>query len=129
MLYMQTLAETRARVLNFQAARTGNSDVTHMKRQIADFLGELAEEMGWAPQAPEPRITPPRLPASPSTTPRAPRQDDTLRSEVTRLRGTVEHLSSEITNLRAEMARLRNLPAPPDAFEAAVPEVASAPRE
>ena len=123
-----------------------------MKKQIADFLGELAEEMGWSPEPGEPRITqptskparpvapatdrvqsaaPPPLAApaaptanAPSTAPagRAPSQFearthrmDLIETQVKQLRRTVEHLASEITNLRTEMARLRHMPAPPDA--------------
>ena len=49
---------------------------------------------------------------------------DLIETQVKQLRRTVEHLASEITNLRTEMARLRHMPAPPDAADAAGQEAA-----
>ncbi len=99
-----------------------------MKRQIAEFLGELAEEMGWEPELEDQRVrlepqttTPVGIlnvrsktnPEPPARTRVASSPPD-LNTEVRHLRSSLNHLSSEVTHLRAEMARLKKLPAPPD---------------
>ena len=99
-----------------------------MKRQIAEFLGELAEELGWEPELEDQRVrlepqtttpvgilnissrTEPELPARTRVASSPP----DLNTEVRHLRSSLNHLSSEVTHLRAEMARLKKLPAPPD---------------
>ena len=91
-----------------------------MKQQIASFLGELAEELGWAPELDdEIRIkgetTEPAYQtdhADQRTSSRASR----LARDLRQLREKLEHLSSEVTELRAQLARMRGVPTPPDAL-------------
>ena len=97
-----------------------------MKRQIAEFLGELAEELGWEPELEdqrvrlEPETTTPvgilkiRSEPEPPARTRVASSPPDLNTEVRHLRSSLNHLSSEVTHLRAEMARLKKLPAPPD---------------
>ena len=97
-----------------------------MKRQIAVFLGELAEELGWEPELEdqrvrlEPETTTPvgilkiRSEPEPPARTRVASSPPDLNTEVRHLRSSLNHLSSEVTHLRAEMARLKKLPAPPD---------------
>ena len=97
-----------------------------MKRQIAEFLGELAEELGWEPELEdqrvrlEPETTTPvgilkiRSEPEPPARSRVASSPPDLNTEVRHLRSSLNHLSSEVTHLRAEMARLKKLPAPPD---------------
>ena len=97
-----------------------------MKRQIAVFLGELAEELGWEPELEdqrvrlEPETTTPvgilkiRSEPEPPARTRVASSPPDLNTEVRHLRSSLNHLSSEVTHLRAEMARLKELPAPPD---------------
>ena len=94
-----------------------------MRQQIAGFLGELAEELGWAPDLDHARVKPetsrPERPKKSAVIMPDP-QDlrslatpvDRLRAELDQLHSTVKHLGSEIIQLRAQM---RRLPAPPDA--------------
>ena len=98
-----------------------------MKRHIAEFLGELAEELGWEPELNDHRVRDEHhevIPTSIQTfqqdsrsapPPRARPTSADLDAEVRHLRSSLDHLSSEVTYLRAEVARLKNLPAPPDA--------------
>ena len=106
-----------------------------MKQQIAGFLGELAEELGWAPDLDQARVRPemsqpeqPQTPAVPAPDPRDLRSLTTpverMRGELQQLRATVKHLGSEVTQLRAQMAHLRRLPVPPDADDPDVAEAA-----
>ena len=106
-----------------------------MKQQIAGFLGELAEELGWAPDLDQARVRPemsqpkrPQTPAVPAPDPRDLRSLATpverMRGELEQLRATVKHLGSEVTQLRAQMAHLRRLPVPPDADDPDVAEAA-----
>lgn len=100
-----------------------------MKQQIAGFLGELAEELGWTPELEDARVKPersePARPRQPGVLPPDPPQDpnslttpvDRMRSELTQLRSTVKHLGAEVIQLRAQMAQLRHLPVPPDAMD------------
>ncbi len=92
-----------------------------MKRHIAEFLGELAEELGWEPEFEGQRVVPERHATSGSVAMHDTASSNDLRlqrldEEVRHLRSNVNHLSSETTQLRAEMARLKKLPAPPDAL-------------
>ena len=104
-----------------------------MKQQIAGFLGELAEELVWAPELAHARVRPemsqpatPRQPAVLSADPRDPNSlstpVDRMLRELEQLRATVKHLGSEVIHLRAQMAHLRRLPSPPDAGETDVAE-------
>ena len=91
-----------------------------MKRPIAEFLGELAEELGWEPEFEGQRVVPERHAASSSVAIHDMPSSNEMRlqrldEELRHLRSNVNHLSSETTQLRAEMARLKKLPAPPDA--------------
>ncbi len=98
-----------------------------MKRQIADFLGELAEELGWEPELEEQRVRGEQQGVRPAGvhvqhSQQEPtgelglnRSHSDLSAEVKHLRSRLIHLSAEVTQLRTEMARLKNLPAPPDA--------------
>ncbi len=105
-----------------------------MKQQIAGFMGELAEELGWAPELADARVRPE---VSQPATPRKPallsadRDPNSLATPVDRmlreleqLRATVKHLGTEVIQLRAQMAHLRRLPSPPDADETNVAEAA-----
>lgn len=105
-----------------------------MKQQIAGFLGELAEELGWAPELDEARVrtetSRPERPGKPAVLTPDPRNlrslstpIDRMRIELDQLRATVKHLGSEVIQLRAQMAQLRRLPLPPDADDAALMEV------
>lgn len=104
-----------------------------MKQQIAGFLGELAEELGWAPELAQARVRPemsqpptPRKPVVLSADSRDPNSLATpvegMLRELEQLRATVKHLGSEVIQLRAQMAHLRRLPSPPDADRAEVAE-------
>ena len=90
-----------------------------MKRHIAEFLGELAEELGWEPEFEGQRVVPERTATGPVALHDMPSSNELrlqrLDEEVRHLRSNVNHLSAETTQLRAEMARLKKLPAPPDA--------------
>ena len=90
-----------------------------MKRHIAEFLGELAEELGWEPEFEGQRVVPERTVTGPVALHDMPSSNELrlqrLDEEVRHLRSNVNHLSAETTQLRAEMARLKKLPAPPDA--------------
>ena len=90
-----------------------------MKRHIAEFLGELAEELGWEPEFEGQRVVPERTAPGPVALHDMPSSNELrlqrLDEEVRHLRSNVNHLSAETTQLRAEMARLKKLPAPPDA--------------
>ena len=90
-----------------------------MKRHIAEFLGELAEELGWEPEFEGQRVVPERTVNGPLALHDMPSSNELrlqrLDEEVRHLRANVNHLSAETTQLRAEMARLKKLPAPPDA--------------
>ena len=97
-----------------------------MKQQIAGFLGELAEELGWAPELEQARVRPemskPARPQEPAILTPDPGDlrslatpVDRMRGELEQLRATVKYLGSEVIQLRAQMAHLRRLPAPPDA--------------
>ena len=95
-----------------------------MKRHIAEFLGELAEELGWEPEFEGQRVVPERHATSGSVAMHDMPSSNEMRlqrldEEVRHLRSNVNHLSSETTQLRAEMARLKKLPAPPDALSSA----------
>lgn len=101
---------------------------THIKEQIAGFLGELAEELGWTPELEDARVKPERSepatrrqPAVLTPDPRDPLSlttpFDRMRAELVELRSTVKHLGAEIIQVRAQMAQLRHLPAPPDASD------------
>ena len=108
-----------------------------MKRQIAEFLGELAEELGWEPELEdqrvrlEPETTTPvgilkiRSELEPPARTRVASSPPDLNTEVRHLRSSLNHLSSEVTHLRAEMARLKQLPAPPDSERDAPPAAES----
>ncbi len=76
-----------------------------MKRQIAAFLGELAEELGWAPELEESRVRPEETGSEnrtsermPSVVPRFASPVDILSAELKQLRKTVNHLGSEVRN-------------------------------
>ena len=90
-----------------------------MKRHIAEFLGELAEELGWEPEFEGQRVVPERTATGPVALHDMPSSNELrlqrLDEEVRHLRSNVDHLGAETTQLRAEMARLKKLPAPPDA--------------
>ena len=102
-----------------------------MKEQIAGFLGELAEELGWEPDLEEPRVRPeiterekqaekPAASTPVALTPDPAPQEgtpaiDRLRAELHQLRSTVKHLGAEVIQLRSQLAQLRDLPVPPDA--------------
>lgn len=102
-----------------------------MKQQIAGFLGELAEELGWSPELEQARVreetTQPEKKTKPAVlTPDPQRIEDLrslatpvdrLRAELDHLHATVKHLGSEVIQLRAQMAQIRSLPTPPDAPE------------
>lgn len=91
-----------------------------MKHQIASFLGELAEELGWAPELDD------EIRVKDETTEPAYRTDHAdqrtsspasrLARDLRQLREKLEHLSSEVTELRAQLARVRGVPTPPDAL-------------
>ena len=109
------------------------SETAVMKQQIAGFLGELAEELGWAPDLDQARVRPelsrpekPRKAAVFTPDQRDIRSlatpDERMRGELEQLRASVKHLGSEVTQLRAQMAHLRRLPAPPDAEDIDVAE-------
>lgn len=98
---------------------------TNMKDQIAGFLGELAEELGWTPELEDARVKPERSEPATRKQPTVLTPDpgnplslttpvDRMRAELVELRSTVKHLGAEIIQLRAQMAQLRHLPAPPD---------------
>lgn len=105
-----------------------------MKRQIAAFLGELAEELGWAPELEESRVRPEETESAhrtsermPSVVPRFASPVDILSAELKQLRKTVNHLGSEVTHLRTQLAKVRRMPIPPDAEESSSLEMPLAP--
>ena len=105
-----------------------------MKRQIAAFLGELVEELGWAPELEEPRVRPEETESAartsgrmPSIAPRFASPVDILSAELNQLRKTVNHLGSEVTHLRTQLAKVRRMPIPPDAEESSSSEMPMAP--
>ena len=78
-----------------------------MKQQIAGFLGELAEELGWAPELEQARVRPemskPARPQEPAILTPDPGDlrslatpVDRMRGELEQLRATVKHLGSEV---------------------------------
>ncbi len=91
-----------------------------MKHQIASFLGELAEELGWEPELEdEIRVKGETNEPAHKTAQKDARSSShaaRLARDLRQLREKLEHLSSEVTELRAQMARLRGVPAPPDAL-------------
>lgn len=91
-----------------------------MKHQIASFLGELAEELGWEPELEdEIRVKGETNEPAQQTAQKDARSSShaaRLARDLRQLREKLEHLSSEVTELRAQMARLRGVPAPPDAL-------------
>ena len=101
-----------------------------MKQQIAGFLGELAEELGWSPKLEHARVreetTQPEKKRPTVVTPDPQKLEnlrslatpaDRLQAELNQLHATVKHLGSEVIQLRAQMAQIRSLPTPPDAPE------------
>ena len=101
-----------------------------MKQQIAGFLGELAEELGWSPELEHARVreetTRPEKKRPTIVTPDPQKLEnlrslatpaDRLQAELNQLHATVKHLGSEVIQLRAQMAQIRSLPTPPDAPE------------
>ena len=101
-----------------------------MKQQIAGFLGELAEELGWSPELEQARVreetTQPEKKRPTVITPDPQTLEnlrslatpvDRLQAELTQLHATVKHLGSEVIQLRTQMAQIRSLPTPPDAPE------------
>ncbi len=63
----------------------------------------------------------------PSVVPRFASPVDILSAELKQLRKTVNHLGSEVTHLRTQLAKVRQMPIPPDAEESSSSEMPLAP--
>ena len=80
-----------------------------MKQQIAGFLGELAEELGWAPELEHARVRPemskPARPQEPALLTPDPGDLRSLATPVDRMRGELEQLRATVKHLGSEVER------------------------